>query len=178
MLAYNILNSLERWANNWRNGRICGGQRCDKEILTFRIISIILTQQWTMNNILRYRSNCGMTCLMICCVMPSKHQEESWTVSQTLKLKVRILMAHWMHLTSVITLKMCNHWWTHLKFCSIQPQLGLHCAERIKTEFDARWSPHWHVFIGRNFGSFVTHETKSFVFFYLEDKAVMMFKAG
>ena len=55
---------------------------------------------------------------------------------------------------------------------------GLACAEKIKTEFDARWSPHWHVIIGRNFGSFVTHETKYFVFFYLGDKAVMLFKAG
>lgn len=61
---------------------------------------------------------------------------------------------------------------------SSSPSLGLACAESIKTEFDSRWSPHWHVFIGRNFGSFVTHETKSFVFFYLEEKAVMMFKAG
>mmetsp|Transcript_10507 Transcript_10507/g.10938 ORF Transcript_10507/g.10938 Transcript_10507/m.10938 type:complete len:103 (+) Transcript_10507:38-346(+) len=55
---------------------------------------------------------------------------------------------------------------------------GLQCAEIIKNEFDTRWSPHWHVIIGRNFGSFVTHETKCFVFFYLEDKAVMLFKAG
>lgn len=56
--------------------------------------------------------------------------------------------------------------------------LGLGCAEAIKNEFDARWSPHWHCVIGRNFGSFVTHETKNFIFFYLGDKAVMLFKAG
>mmetsp|Transcript_16674 Transcript_16674/g.16038 ORF Transcript_16674/g.16038 Transcript_16674/m.16038 type:complete len:103 (+) Transcript_16674:206-514(+) len=55
---------------------------------------------------------------------------------------------------------------------------GLECAEIIKKEFDTRWSPHWHVIIGRNFGSFVTHETKSFLFFYLGDKAIMIFKAG
>lgn len=55
---------------------------------------------------------------------------------------------------------------------------GLLCAETIKNEFDSRWSPHWHVIIGRNFGSYVTHETKNFLFFYLDDKAVMMFKAG
>lgn len=56
--------------------------------------------------------------------------------------------------------------------------VGLQCAESIKTEFDSRWSPHWHCVIGRNFGSFVTHETKNFIFFYLGDKAVMLFKAG
>mmetsp|Transcript_15722 Transcript_15722/g.17028 ORF Transcript_15722/g.17028 Transcript_15722/m.17028 type:complete len:103 (+) Transcript_15722:139-447(+) len=55
---------------------------------------------------------------------------------------------------------------------------GLACAEKIKNEFDQRWSPYWHCVIGRNFGSFVTHETKNFVFFYLGDKAVMLFKAG
>jgi hypothetical protein len=55
---------------------------------------------------------------------------------------------------------------------------GLQCAETIKNEFDSRWSPHWHCVIGRNFGSFVTHETKNFIFFYLGDKAVMLFKSG
>lgn len=64
--------------------------------------------------------------------------------------------------------------WAHL-LCD---GIGLACAEKIKTEFDMRWSPHWHCVIGRNFGSFVTHETKNFIFFYLGDKAVMLFKAG
>ncbi|CAN0323648.1 unnamed protein product [Ectocarpus sp. 13 AM-2016] len=36
---------------------------------------------------------------------------------------------------------------------------GLAAAEKIKKHFDARWDPSWHVIIGRNFGSFVTHET-------------------
>lgn len=58
------------------------------------------------------------------------------------------------------------------------PSIGLGCAEQIKNEFDSRWAPYWHCVIGRNFGSFVTHETKNFIFFYLEDKAVMLFKAG
>lgn len=55
---------------------------------------------------------------------------------------------------------------------------GLVYAEKIKQEFDERWSPHWHVIVGKNFGSFVTHETRKFIFFYLGDKAIMMFKAG
>ena len=55
---------------------------------------------------------------------------------------------------------------------------GLACAETIKTEFDERWSPHWHVVIGRNFGSFVTHETKNFIFFYLDTLAIMIFKSS
>ena len=47
-----------------------------------------------------------------------------------------------------------------------------------QVDFDTNWGPNWHVVIGRNFGSFVTHETKNFVFFYLGDKAIMLFKAG
>lgn len=53
---------------------------------------------------------------------------------------------------------------------------GLTVAENIKTHFDKKWSPHWHVVIGRTFGSFVTHETHKFVFFYIEDKGFMLFK--
>ena len=55
---------------------------------------------------------------------------------------------------------------------------GVEVAENIKKQFDERWTPYWHVIIGRNFGSFVTHETKMFLYFYLEDKAVMLYKAG
>ena len=57
-------------------------------------------------------------------------------------------------------------------------QKGLRIAEQMKRELDTKWSPHWHVIIGRNFGSFVTHETKTFLFFYLGDKAIMIYKAG
>ena len=55
---------------------------------------------------------------------------------------------------------------------------GLRAAEEIKHEFDNKWSPNWHVVVGRSFGSYVTHETKCFVYFYIGDKAVMMYKAG
>ena len=48
------------------------------------------------------------------------------------------------------------------------------------------WNPNWHVVIGKNFGSFVTHETRCFLYFYVggmndvsvDSKAVMMYKAG
>lgn len=54
---------------------------------------------------------------------------------------------------------------------------GLDCAASIKEQFDARWKPNWHCVIGRSFGSFVTHEMKKFAFFYLGDKAILLFKA-
>ncbi len=51
-------------------------------------------------------------------------------------------------------------------------------VQRIKDEFDATYGPNWHVAAGKHFGSRVTHDAKNFVFFYLEDKAVLIFKCG
>uniref|UniRef100_A0A7N0USI2 Dynein light chain n=1 Tax=Kalanchoe fedtschenkoi TaxID=63787 RepID=A0A7N0USI2_KALFE len=51
-------------------------------------------------------------------------------------------------------------------------------AEWIKKEFDKKHGPTWHCIVGRNFGSYVTHETNHFVYFYLDQKAVLLFKSG
>merc|ERR1711879_1140998 len=41
-------------------------------------------------------------------------------------------------------------------------------AAYIKKEFDKKYNPTWHCIAGRNFGSYVTHETKHFIYFYLD----------
>ena len=51
-------------------------------------------------------------------------------------------------------------------------------AAFIKKEFDKKYNPTWHCIVGRNFGSYVTHETKHFVYFYLGQVAVLLFKSG
>ncbi|XP_019184583.1 PREDICTED: dynein light chain 1, cytoplasmic [Ipomoea nil] len=51
-------------------------------------------------------------------------------------------------------------------------------AEHIKKEFDKKHGPTWHCIVGKNFGSYVTHETNHFVYFYLDSKAVLLFKSG
>ncbi|TLD38568.1 Nonribosomal peptide synthetase 8 [Venturia nashicola] len=49
-------------------------------------------------------------------------------------------------------------------------------AQFIKKEFDQRKGATWHCIVGRNFGSFVTHETKHFIYFYLGHCAILLFK--
>lgn len=51
-------------------------------------------------------------------------------------------------------------------------------AAFVKKEFDRRHGPTWHCVVGRNFGTYVTHETKHFVYFYLGQVAVLLFKSG
>jgi len=63
-----------------------------------------------------------------------------------------------------------------LKYDKIFEIDGLKCVETIKSELDIRWSPYWHVIIGKSFGSHVIHENRTFVFFYVGDKAIMVFK--
>jgi len=44
--------------------------------------------------------------------------------------------------------------------------------------FPHRYNPTWHCIVGRNFGSYVTHETKHFIYFYLGQVAILLFKSG
>lgn len=51
-------------------------------------------------------------------------------------------------------------------------------ASSIKKDFDSRYGPTWHCIVGRNYGSYVTHETGCFIYFYLDNIAVLLFKSG
>uniref|UniRef100_A0A8C0TWM0 Dynein light chain n=2 Tax=Canis lupus familiaris TaxID=9615 RepID=A0A8C0TWM0_CANLF len=51
-------------------------------------------------------------------------------------------------------------------------------AAHIKKEFDKKYNPTWHCIVGRNFGSYVIHETKHFIYFYLGQVAILLFKSG
>ena len=46
----------------------------------------------------------------------------------------------------------------------------------IKKESDKKYNPVWHCIVGRNFGSYVTRETKHFI--YLGQVAILLFKSG
>ncbi len=51
-------------------------------------------------------------------------------------------------------------------------------AKYIKEKFDRLHAPSWHCTVGRKFGSFFTHETGHFIYFYLGQIAILLFKAG
>ncbi|KAG6496083.1 dynein light chain 1, cytoplasmic-like [Zingiber officinale] len=51
-------------------------------------------------------------------------------------------------------------------------------AEYIKKEFDKNYGQTWHCIVGRDFGSYVTHETNHFIYFYVDKIAVLLFKSG
>lgn len=51
-------------------------------------------------------------------------------------------------------------------------------ASFVKKEFDTKFNPSWHCIVGKSFGSYVTHESKHFVYFYVGQLAVLLFKSG
>nr|CAX76217.1 putative dynein light chain [Schistosoma japonicum]CAX76219.1 putative dynein light chain [Schistosoma japonicum] len=51
-------------------------------------------------------------------------------------------------------------------------------AAHIKKEFDRQYNPNWHCVVGKHFGSYVTHETQHFIYFYLQGLAFLLFKSG
>nr|CDS16764.1 dynein light chain [Echinococcus granulosus] len=50
-------------------------------------------------------------------------------------------------------------------------------AAHIKKLFDKEFSPTWHCVVGRNFGSYVTHEENKFIYFYLGHIAILLYKS-
>jgi len=51
-------------------------------------------------------------------------------------------------------------------------------AKFIKKEFDRKYQGTWHCIVGKDYGSFISHESKHFINFYLDEYAVLLFKAG
>lgn len=55
-------------------------------------------------------------------------------------------------------------------------ELEVDIARYIKQKFDQRFGPVWMVIVGSNFGSFVTHQAQHFAYFYIGQKAILLFK--
>ncbi|KAG9048014.1 Dynein light chain [Tulasnella sp. UAMH 9824] len=63
-----------------------------------------------------------------------------------------------------------------------QAALAAHKVEKdiasyCKKEFDKKYGPTWHAVVGKNFGSYVTHETKHFIYFYIGPLAFLIWKS-
>ncbi|PWN53861.1 hypothetical protein IE53DRAFT_309462 [Violaceomyces palustris] len=50
-------------------------------------------------------------------------------------------------------------------------------AAYVKRTMDERFGATWHAVVGKNFGSYVTHETKHFIYFYLGQIAFLLWRA-
>ncbi|CAL8094396.1 unnamed protein product [Calicophoron daubneyi] len=51
-------------------------------------------------------------------------------------------------------------------------------AAFLKKTFDKKYSHPWHCVVGKNFGSYVTHEANYFIFFDIGQFSVLLFKTG
>lgn len=66
--------------------------------------------------------------------------------------------------------------------------LGMEAYEKFNTEkdrgayikkaFDVEFDTTWHVVVGKHFASFVTHESKCFIYFYIGPMAFLIWKSG
>ncbi|CAH8828102.1 unnamed protein product [Trichobilharzia szidati] len=56
--------------------------------------------------------------------------------------------------------------------------LGKDIAAFMKKEFDRKYSPTWHCVVGTNFGTYISHEEKHFIYFFLDNHAVVLFRTG
>ncbi|GAA5983889.1 hypothetical protein JCM11641_006410 [Rhodosporidiobolus odoratus] len=59
-----------------------------------------------------------------------------------------------------------------------QHEIEKDIAAYIKRDMDKRYGPTWHAVVGKNFGSFCTHESGHFIYLYLGNIAILLFKAG
>ncbi|CAL1534597.1 unnamed protein product [Lymnaea stagnalis] len=51
-------------------------------------------------------------------------------------------------------------------------------AAYIKKEFDKNHNPTWHCIVGHDFGSTVSHDSKNFIYFFVGELAILLFKSG
>lgn len=59
-----------------------------------------------------------------------------------------------------------------IKEHSVEKEIAAH----IKKEFDKRYFPSWQCIVGRNFGADVSYESKHFIFFYVGQISVLLWK--
>ncbi|KAH8876270.1 Dynein light chain [Schistosoma japonicum] len=51
-------------------------------------------------------------------------------------------------------------------------------ASHIKQYFNLKYGRTWHCIVGKQFGSDISHEEGSFLYFFLGDRTVLLYKSG
>ena len=49
-------------------------------------------------------------------------------------------------------------------------------STHLKDFFDRKYSPNWHCVVGKHFASFVTYTSKHYIFFYVGQMAILLYK--
>jgi len=49
-------------------------------------------------------------------------------------------------------------------------------AQKIKGDLDNKYGAYWHVIVGKSFGSYVSHETKCFLYFSIDLLSILIFR--
>ena len=49
-------------------------------------------------------------------------------------------------------------------------------SEYIKKFFDFTYGPNWHCVVGKHFASYVTYQSKNYIFFYIGQMAILLYK--
>ena len=49
-------------------------------------------------------------------------------------------------------------------------------AEHVKAVFDSKYAPNWHCVVGKHFASFVTYQSKNYIFCQIGQVAVILYK--
>ncbi|KAA0193976.1 Dynein light chain cytoplasmic [Fasciolopsis buskii] len=62
-------------------------------------------------------------------------------------------------------------------FALSQKQSDKDIASYMKQEFDKKYKPEWSCVVGRDFGSFVMHQPENIIYFYLGNRAFLLFKS-
>ncbi len=53
-----------------------------------------------------------------------------------------------------------------------------HTALVLQSFMDSKYGPTFHCIVGSDFKAFFTHESKSFIFFYVGKTAILLYRAG
>jgi dynein light chain LC8-type len=73
---------------------------------------------------------------------------------------------------------MINDAKTQAKFAVENYKIEAKISQHIKRFFDEKYGPNWHCVIGKHFNSYVSYESKHFIFFYEGQMAILLYKMG